>query len=61
MFDTNLFGEMDPTYRIALGGCVNSMLIWTAKEMCAVPERPVHKANNLTYVIKTAKHIFDFN
>lgn len=34
MFDTNLFGEMDPTRGNALGSCVNSMVIWEAEEMC---------------------------
>lgn len=36
MFDTNLFGEMDPAHGNALGGCVNSVVIWDA-EMCTVP------------------------
>lgn len=28
MFDTNLFGEMDPTRGNVLGSCVNTVVIW---------------------------------
>lgn len=58
MFDTNLFGETDPTHGNALGSCVNSMVIWEAEEMCTVP---AHKANNLTKGIQQALLQFDLN
>ena len=61
MFDTRLFGEMDPTHQVALGSCVNSAVIYKAKETRTEPVGPVHEANNLTKGIKQAQRVFDFH
>ena len=52
-----MFGEMDLTHEIALRGCVDSMVIYKAKEKGTVQRGAVHKANNLTKDIKYVNFI----